>query len=113
MKSERGSLMNKKTSLKGTLEGRIKMALPSKKTHKIILATYAREVLYAVPNDWEVEDIKIRDGILYLEEEAQDVPKFELDPERVPEKIEHADWEPYDEIDVWFDCEDEEEGISG
>lgn len=84
------------------------MALPSKKTHKIILATYAREVLYAVPNDWDAEDIMIRDGILYLEGGAQDVPKFELDPERIPEKIEHADWEPYDEIDAWFDCEEDD-----
>ena len=77
------------------------------KTHKIIIATYTNEYLYAVPIDWEVNDIKIKDGTLYYKQKEQDVPKEEYEPNYTyPNQIE--DYEDGN-LEYYFDCEEVEE----
>ena len=74
-------------------------------THKVITATYCpREVVYAVPIDWDVEDIHIKYGEFYYKGELKDVLEFEIEPEyKYPEDIKDNDYE----LEQFFDCEDE------
>ena len=77
------------------------------KTHKMIIATYTNDSLYAVPIDWEVKDIIIKDGALYYKRKKQDVPKEECEPTYTyPNQIEDYE-EGY--LGDYFSCEEEEE----
>ena len=77
-------------------------------THKMIIATYTHEYLYAVPIDWKVNDIKIKDRTLYYKQKEQDVPKEEeYEPNYTyPNQIE--DYEDGN-LEDYFDCEEQEE----
>jgi hypothetical protein len=79
------------------------------KTHKIISATYTSECLYAVPIDWDVEDIIIKYGNLFYKQEQKDVSKEEYEPDwKYPNQIEDTDLD----LEDYFECEeasDEEE----
>ena len=75
-------------------------------THKMIIATYTNEYLYAVPIDWKVNDIKIKDGTLYYKQKEQDVPKEGYEPNYTyPNQIE--DYEDGN-LEDYFDCEEDE-----
>jgi hypothetical protein len=76
-------------------------------THKVITATYyPREVLYAVPIDWDVNDVKIRYREVYYKGELQYPPEFEVEyDDKIPNKITEEDYE----LEQFFDCEDEDE----
>jgi len=78
-------------------------------THKVIIATYSQEVLYAVPIDWDIKDIIIKYGELFYKEEKKDVPEKQLEVDyKYPNQFE--DWEV--DIEDYFDCEEEEEDES-
>jgi hypothetical protein len=78
----------------------------NRNTHKVISATYTNQYLYAVPIDWDVKDIIIKDGTLYYKQKEQDVPKEEYEPNYTyPNQIEDEDVD----IEDYFDCEEEED----
>jgi len=80
------------------------------KTHKIISATYTSEYLYAVPIDWEIEDIIIKYGNLYYKQEEQNVKKEEYEPDwKYPNQIEDTDLD----LEDYFECEEAEEQEKG
>ena len=76
------------------------------KTNKIISATYTSEYLYAVPIDWEIEDIIIKYGNLYYKQEEQNVKKEEYEPDwKYPNQIEDTDLD----LEDYFECEEASE----
>jgi DNA-directed RNA polymerase subunit RPC12/RpoP len=76
------------------------------KTHKIITATYPKEFLYAVPIEWDIEEISIKYGTISYKGEEQDVPEEEYEGDyKYPDKIEESELD----LEDYFDCEEEEE----
>jgi hypothetical protein len=69
---------------------------------KILVSEYKNEVYYIIPDDWQIEDIKIRDGNVFYKGDKKDV-----------EHHEHIDKKPNIYIDTlesfkdWFEsiCE--------
>jgi len=75
-------------------------------THKIISAYYRKEALYAVPIEWDIEEISIKYGTIYYKGEEQDVPEEEyVGDYKYPDKIEESELD----LEDYFDCEEEEE----
>ena len=58
--------------------------------------------LYKIPDEWAVEDIVIRYGILYYKGEEVQVPSCEIEGQQKIAKIEITEDYP---IDEYFDCE--------
>jgi hypothetical protein len=83
------------------------LSLMNSKTHKIISATYTTYTLYAVPIDWDVEDIYIKYGSLfYKQEEQYDVPNDTPEPDgKYPSRIEEGEFD----LEDYFDCDEDAE----
>tara|TARA_R110000822_G_scaffold78584_2_gene188283 strand:+ start:1105 stop:1335 length:231 start_codon:yes stop_codon:yes gene_type:complete len=72
-------------------------------THKVITATYtARELVFAIPIDWKIEDIYVRYDNLYYKDVRQDIPVQEFEGDCKRPKIEEEDLDEYED---YFDCE--------
>ena len=80
------------------------------KTHKVISAYYTKETVYAVPIEWDIEDIIIQNETIYYKGEEQDdiqntSEELEYDS-KYPDRIEEGKLD----LEDFFDCEDEEKG---
>jgi hypothetical protein len=76
-------------------------------THKVVVATYydAPDTIYAVPIDWNVDDIVIRYGTVYYKGEKVELESVEMKGDfKHPSTIEETD--EYD-LEEYFECEDE------
>ena len=73
-------------------------------THKLITATlHPVEHHFAVPNDWDLEDITYESGILFYKGKKQYVPKVVDDGEcKDLDELKEGIWM---DLDVYFDCE--------
>jgi len=76
-------------------------------THRIIKAIYSREVLFAVPKEWELDDISVKWNDLFYKGDNEECPSFEFEedykyPNEVVEEVEL-------DIEDYFDCESESE----
>ena len=58
--------------------------------------------LYKIPDEWAIEDIVVRYGILYYKGEEQECPTYEVEGQQTYAELEITD--DYD-IDEYFDCE--------
>ena len=79
--------------------------MPSSDTNKLITATlHPVYHHFAVPNDWDIEDITYESGILLYKGKKQYVPKVVDDGEcKDLDKLEEGNWMDFD---VYFDCDD-------
>jgi len=77
------------------------------KTHKVIVATYCvPETIYAVPIDWNVDEITIKYGTVYYKGEEVELESVEMTGDsKYPSTIEDTD--DY-ELEDYFDCEEDE-----
>jgi hypothetical protein len=80
-------------------------------THKVVIAKYyPPKTIYAVPVDWDVEDITIRYGFVYYKGEEVQLESVELEGDtKYPKTIEESD--DFD-LEQYFDCEEEDECVS-
>jgi len=78
--------------------------MPTSDTNKLITATlHPVYHHFAVPNDWDIEDITYESGILFYKGKKQYVPKVVDDGECLNlDKLEEGNWMDFD---VYFDCE--------
>ena len=78
--------------------------MPTSDTNKLITATlHPVYHHFAVPNDWDIEDITYESGILFYKGKKQYVPKVVDDSECLNlDKLEEGNWMDFD---VYFDCE--------
>jgi hypothetical protein len=78
------------------------------KTHKVFVATFVKKIAYAVPIDWDIDDVSIRyNDIYYKDEEQKDMPMYDICDdyeEGEPYKFEEEE----DVLEEYFDCEEEE-----
>ncbi len=44
---------------------------------KILVSEYNNAVYYMIPDDWKIEEIKIRDGNVFYKGQRQDVEHYE------------------------------------
>ena len=79
--------------------------MPTSDKNKLITATlHPVEHHFAVPNDWDLEDITYESGILFYKGKKQYVPKVVDDGEcKDLDKLEEGNWMDFD---VYFDCEE-------
>jgi len=91
------NLGEKKVRMENTMETPIKSS-----THKIINAVYTKDVVYAIPKEWELDDISIHYGDLYYKDNKQECKKVGLDIPPIPQDIvEDDDFH----IEEYFKCE--------
>jgi len=73
------------------------------KTHKVITAVYvASYTHFAVPIDWDVEDIDVSDGTLTYKGVEQDVESHDYDEDRGQTTALNED---VVDLEEYFDCE--------
>jgi hypothetical protein len=61
--------------------------MPSKKSN--LTVSYTKQYHFIIPNEWEVKDIEIHQGVLYYKDKATDCDYAETeDWECYPDKIE-------------------------
>lgn len=71
-------------------------------THKVIVATYCTEVVYAIPKDWKLDDLFVRWGKLYHKGEIVNVPMAEVELDsKFPQDLEESSYD----LEGYFDCE--------
>mgnify|MGYP003114358858 CR=1 FL=1 len=78
-------------------------------THKVVSVKFIKKIVYAVPIDWDVEELSTSYGDLYYQGEEVKEPKL------VQVRDDFEDGEPdgfveneYD-LEDWFSCDEEEE----
>ena len=64
---------------------------------KIIIATFTTDVVYQIPPDWSVEDIFIRNGVLYY----NNIPQYNIKSVDMGDKVPISVYE--DNSDAYFD----------
>lgn len=72
------------------------------RTHKVLEVSFYHDINYAVPKDWEMEDISFLGQTLYYKGVKQDVPKNEINI--CNENINSIGWSEED-VEDYFDCE--------
>jgi hypothetical protein len=70
-------------------------------THKVIRAVYTTYQLFAVPKDWEMDDISVKYSTLYYKDEVVGGVLPELDMKYADDLTE----EDFEDYECYFDCE--------
>ena len=79
------------------------------KTHKVVSVQFIKKLAYAVPIDWDIEELSTSYGDLYYQGEEVKDPKMvqirdDFDEGEAEDFVENE----YD-LEEWFSCEEEEE----
>lgn len=81
----------------------IKSKKPKVPKFKVLEAiSQTPSTLYKIPDEWAIEDIVVRYGILYYKGEEKECPTYEVEGQQKYAELEITD--DYD-IDEYFDCE--------
>ena len=78
------------------------MSKMNNQTHRVLEVSFYHDINYAVPKDWEMEDISFLGQTLYYKGVKQDVPKNEINI--CNENINSIEWSEED-VEDYFDCE--------
>jgi len=78
-------------------------------THKVVSVTFIKKIVWAVPIDWDIEELSTSYGDLYYQGDEV------KDPKLVQVRDDFDEGESYDfveneyDLEEWFSCDEEEE----
>jgi hypothetical protein len=77
------------------------------KTHKVVSVKFIKKIAYAVPIDWDCEELSTSYGDLYYKGEEVKNPKMVCIRDDYDDGEEEDFQENEYDLEEWFDCESE------